>query len=117
VYAKVRSGAVVTMTGKQCHTCVIAGLLVATGLAVVAVMWGLHGIEVASWLAAVGSLLVAVLTLVVTWPRDKRPHVDGNKGSSSGVRPVSQSARARGKSTVIQAGGSITNSGNSGNES
>lgn len=80
----------------------IVGLLLTAALTVVAVLWGHRGVELMSWLAAIGSFVVGVLTLLVTVPR-----------RSGGGRGLRFSARARDHAQVFQAGGNITKSGNS----
>ncbi|GAA2471226.1 hypothetical protein Ahu01nite_079230 [Winogradskya humida] len=69
-----------------------------------AVGWGRDGVEAASWLAGVASLLVAVVTLLVTVP-------SGGSGSAVG-RVLRFRGRASGDGQVFQAGGNITNAGN-----
>lgn len=80
------------------------GAVVVAGLVVAAVVWGRDGVEAASWLAGVASLLVAVVTLLVTVP-------SGGSGSVAG-RVLRFRGRARGNGQVFQAGGNITNAGN-----
>ncbi|MFG3687839.1 hypothetical protein [Micromonospora sp. NPDC047740] len=80
----------------------LTGVLVVVGLVVAAIAAGRRGVELVSWLAGVGSFVVAVVTLFVTIPKD-----------SSAGRLLRFSARARDNSQVFQAGGNITGSGNS----
>jgi hypothetical protein len=83
--------------------CVIAGAGLVIVLVVVAIMWGLKGIEVASWIAGVAALVVAVVTLYVTWPR----HDDATPPRNA-PRDTNQIAIAEDRSSVYQAGGDIT---------
>jgi peptidoglycan/LPS O-acetylase OafA/YrhL len=82
----------------------IVGVVVVAGLVVAAVVWGRDGVEAASWLAGVASLLVAVVTLLVTVP-------SGGPGSAV-ARVLRFRGRASGDGQVFQAGGNITNAGN-----
>jgi len=52
-------------------TLLVSGAVVA-GLAVAALVFGLRGVEVLSWVAGSASLVVAVVTLVVSWPGSVR---------------------------------------------
>jgi hypothetical protein len=82
----------------------VVGAVVTAALVVAAIVWGRDGVELASWLAGVASLVVAVVTLLVTVP-------SGADGSGSG-RMQRFRAKAQGEGQVFQAGGNITNAGN-----
>lgn len=77
--------------------------MLVAGLVVAAVVWGRDGVEAASWIAGVASLLVAVATLLITVPSGK---------SGPGKRAQRFSGRAQDNGQVFQAGGDITNAGN-----
>jgi hypothetical protein len=83
------------------------GVVVAAGLVVAAIGWGRDGVELASWLAGAGSLVVAVVTLLATVPSPGGGSDGGGAGRVQRFR-----ARARGQGQVFQAGGDITHAGN-----
>ena len=80
-----------------------AGGALVIGLAITAVVWGRDGVEVASWLAGVASLFVAVVTVLLTTP--------AGDSAAATVRHLRFRADARGDAQVFQAGGDITNAG------
>ncbi len=80
------------------------GAVVTAGLVIAAIVWGRDGVEAASWLAGVGSLVVAVVTLLAAVP-------SGDSGSAVG-RVLRFRGRARDQGQVFQAGGNITSAGN-----
>jgi hypothetical protein len=59
------------------------GVLVAAGLAVAALVFGLRGVEVASWLAGSASLVVAIAAIVLTCPGSAAPAPAPSPGSRS----------------------------------
>lgn len=93
-----------SMTRTQRYVFVAVGLLVTGGLIVVAVVWGRRGVELVSWLAGVGSFLVAALTLLIT----VRP-------SGGPARVFRLSARARDDAQIFQAGGTSARVASGGN--
>ncbi|WP_433217435.1 hypothetical protein ACQP00_09675 [Dactylosporangium sp. CS-047395] len=79
---------------------VVTGGLLVIGLIVAAVLFGQHGVEVMSWLASIGSLLVALVTLFIAAP----PHT-----GRSTPRILRFSGKAKGNGVVMQAGRDIHN--------
>jgi hypothetical protein len=66
------------------------GVLVAAGFAVAALVFGLRGVEVASWVAGIASLVVAVAAIVLARPGSPTPApAPGTSSSSPGSRSVS----------------------------
>jgi membrane protein implicated in regulation of membrane protease activity len=77
-------------------------LVVAVGLAVAALLFGRKGVEVASWLAGVASLVVAVAAVVLARSAQSVPSSDaGRRG------PVTASGTGQGSGPVA-AGGDIS---------
>ncbi|MEV6801394.1 hypothetical protein AB0M91_24080 [Micromonospora rifamycinica] len=78
------------------------GVLVAAGLAVAALLFGLKGVEVASWLAGSASLVVAIAAIGLTRP--------GPAARAPALSPGSQSVSAGGDiSGIVSTGDHTTN--------
>ncbi|WP_432830915.1 hypothetical protein [Dactylosporangium sp. CA-092794] len=73
------------------------------GLIIAAVLFGQHGVEVASWLAGVGSFVLAFATLFLALP---------SRTSDGARRTFRFSGKARGNALVVQAGRDVHNVGN-----
>ena len=83
------------------------GVLVAAGFAVAALVFGLRGVEVASWVAGIASLVVAVAAIVLAPPGSTAPAPPpGSSSSASGSRSVSVAGDAHG---IISTGDHTTN--------
>jgi hypothetical protein len=85
------------------------GGFVAVGLAVAALLFGLRGVEVASWLAGVGGVVVGVAAIVLAPSSSAVPPAVAGSGvgaSGSGSRSV----RAGGEiSGIVSTGDAATN--------
>jgi hypothetical protein len=79
-----------TVMGTRRWVIIGLGALVAAGLAVAALVFGLRGVEVASWVAGVGGLVVAVAAIVLAPSGSSAPApTPGTTVCSSGSRSVS----------------------------
>ncbi|GAA3780187.1 hypothetical protein GCM10022379_53830 [Micromonospora maritima] len=79
------------------------GSAVATALATVAVVFGLRGVEVASWLAAVAGLVVAVAAVVLA------PSPTASLPAGSAGRSEDRSVTAHGISGIASTGDNARN--------
>jgi len=83
------------------------GVVVAAGLAVAAVVFGLKGVEVASWVAAVAGVVVAVAAILLAPAAPSPPSSPGAvSSSSSGERSISAGGDISG---IASTGDSSTN--------
>ncbi|WP_238015018.1 hypothetical protein KZZ52_33790 [Dactylosporangium sp. AC04546] len=69
------------MTVKRRWVIISSGVVIVMGLGVAALLFGLRGLEVASWLAGVGGFIASVVTLMLARPVH-------NAGASAASRSV-----------------------------
>lgn len=87
------------MTGRQRTVVLSVGGVLVAGLILAAILFGLQGVEVMSWVAGSASLGVALVALFVTWPaadpQDRRntvPTGDIEQHNADGVNLANSGA-------------------------
>jgi hypothetical protein len=84
------------------------GVAVAVGLATAAVVFGLQGVEVASWLAGVAGLVVAIAAVVVA-PSGPSPAAGPASGAGTVTASGARSVAAGEISGIVSTGDDATN--------
>jgi len=99
----------VTVTRSRRWAIFVVGGIAALGSALAAVLFGVRGIEVASWLAGVSSFVVAVATLVTALPAGGDAEHESKPEAGSSVQAAGERS--------IAVGGDVSGIASTGNNS